>query len=546
LLLLLDFAQDEVRVSSRPYVPVLRVDTRPVEVAAVVRDGHGKPVAGLTKDDFRISDDGKATLIDHFVIENAPGDALNDRKSASIPDAPKAGTTAPPPRYLALFIDDVNATDGSLAAGLKHTQAAAEKFVKGALGADIRVGVFTTSGATKLDFTSDESKLLDAIGAIRAHVLMHEDGLTGCPRITPYLAYRIFYDRDRSALNAVVYDSGKRNCPVTRGTAFTQAEETWRKVKEITAETLNSVGAVVDHLGKMQGRRELILASSGFLAVSMQEEKDRIIDRAIRAGVVINALDSKGLYVEAPPGSRPEDAVGYPTGGAAAARGAQNWNTFETTEVPFRLDTLNEPMANLAEATGGVFYHNNNDLNAGFRQLGGEPQVTYRLGFRPEGVAADGSYHKLKVAVKGYTVQARAGYFAPSGESLQAKIDREILAEDTVAGFPVGIAVQQAKGALAVIVSVDISKLHFTKQGNRSVQKIAFTTALFDAQGKLAAAKEGTMDLSLTEATFKRLSASGVNAKITFQVPVGRYRLRQVAEDGDGKIACSSHAIEVR
>lgn len=194
------------------------------------------------------------------------------------------------------------------------------------------------------------------------------------------------------------------------------------------------------------------------------------------------------------------------------------------------------------------FLHGNNDLTAGFRKLGKAPEFTYRLSFRPEDVAPDGSYHKLKVTAKGYTVEARPGYFAANGaESLQAKIDREILAEDTLAEFPVGLAVEQGKDAVTVIVSVDISKLRFSLQGDRQVQKIAFTTALFDAQGKMAAAKEGTMDLSLTEATFKRLAATGVNARITLAVPAGVYKLRQVSEEGlDGKVACSSHSIEVK
>jgi hypothetical protein len=242
---------------------------------------------------------------------------------------------------------------------------------------------------------------------------------------------------------------------------------------------------------------------------------------------------------------RPEDPVGYnPTPGGRQAA-ANNWK-YQTIETPLRLDTLNDPLWNLAEGTGGVFFHNNNDLTAGFRKLGNPPEVSYRLSFRPEG-AADGGYHKLKITAKGYTVQARPGYFAPSAEGLQAKIDREILAEDTVADFPVGIALGQEKAVLSVIVSIDISKLRFTKAGDRQMQKIAFTTALFDAQGKMAAAKEGTMDFSLTEATYKRLAASGVNAKITFEVPAGSYKLRQVSEEGvDGKLACSSHAVEVR
>ncbi len=403
------------------------------------------------------------------------------------------------------------------------------------------------SGEPKLDFTTDQAKLVDAIAAVKPHILMRETGLTQCPRITPYLAYKIAYDRDRDAMRSVVYDAGMKNCPVSTLNVMAQAEETWRRVKEISADTLKSVSNVVDHLGAMPGKREMIMASSGFLAVSMQEQKDRVIESALRAGVVISALDSKAIFGEEPAGLREEDPIGYvPT--PAGRQAAQRQQTYQTIESPIRLDTLNEPMWNLAEGTGGVFYHGNNDLTAGFRKLSKVPEFTYRLNFRPEDVAPDGSYHKLKVTAKGYSVEARPGYFAATGaESLQAKIDREIVAEDILAEFPVGIAVQQGTDGVTVVVSVDISKLRFSQRGDRQVQKIAFTTALFDAQGKMAAAKEGTMDLSLTEATYQRLAASGVNARVSLAVPAGVYKLRQVSEEGlEGKIACSSHSIEVK
>ena len=164
-----------MRVSSHPYVPTLRVDTRIVEVAAVVRDGHGKAVAGLTKDDFRVVDDGKERLIDHFAVDNTLHDALNDHKNANASEPLKSGVPATsdrPPRYLALFIDDVNGKDEALAADLPRTQTAAEKFVKGALKSGVRVGVFTASGEPKLDFTTDQAKLIEAIGAVKPHIRM--------------------------------------------------------------------------------------------------------------------------------------------------------------------------------------------------------------------------------------------------------------------------------------------------------------------------------------------------------------------------------------
>ncbi len=74
--------QDEIRVSSRAYAPpppTMKVDTKLVEISAIVRDGRGKPVAGLTKDDFRILDEGKARVVDVFSVETKPLEMANDR-----------------------------------------------------------------------------------------------------------------------------------------------------------------------------------------------------------------------------------------------------------------------------------------------------------------------------------------------------------------------------------------------------------------------------------------------------------------------------------
>jgi VWFA-related protein len=517
----------------------------------VVRDVHGKAVAGLTKDDFRVLDDGKERLIDHFVVENTLQETLIDHNFASTPEALKANP-AHEPRFLALFFDDVNSNDAALAGGLKRTQAAAGKFVKGALKGEVRIAISTASGTQSVEFTDDEARLTEAISALRAHVKMREEGLTPCPRITPYLAYRIAFEHDPSSMQAVMFDDNEKGCPTPRAVIVAQAEETWRKTRELSTDTLNTIGRVVVHLGTMPGKRELLLASSGFLAMSEQGLKDQIIDRAIRAGVVINALDAKGIYAEAPAGMRPEDA-GFTQTVSGMTPAINQWVTFQATETPLRLQVLNEPMGTLTEGTGGVFYHNNNDLNAGFRKLGSPPEVIYRLSFRPEGVTPDGAFHTLKVNLHGkanYEVQARPGYFAPNpraAESVQAKIDREMAAEDTVTEFPAVIQIQRDKAGLLVVVKFDISKLLFVNKGDRQTQRIVFTAGLIDAQGKLAAAKEIQMDLELAEATYKRLVAGGLSTRTVLEVPPGIYKLRQVSEEAvEGKMACSMHVIEVK
>ena len=68
------------------------------------------------------------------------------------------------------------------------------------------------------------------------------------------------------------------------------------------------------------------------------------------------------------------------------------------------------------------------------------PEVTYRMSFSPEGVTADGSYHKLQVELAhaaSYSVEARPGYFAPeeaAAEKLRESLDKEVMGSDSLAG----------------------------------------------------------------------------------------------------------------
>jgi VWFA-related protein len=75
-------------------------------------------------------------------------------------------------------------------------------------------------------------------------------------------------------------------------------------------------------------------------------------------------------------------------------------------------------MAELADGTGGTFFHNSNDLDAGFKALTEAPEVVYLLELPLENVKPDGSYHRLKVKVTrdGLQIQARRGYLVPKPE----------------------------------------------------------------------------------------------------------------------------------
>ena len=536
-LLAAQIGPDEIRVKSQNYIarPVaLRVETNLVEIGVVVRDGAGHTVPGLTRENFQIHDNGKEREVADFAVDSNPS-------AAAIKPEPVR------PRFIALYFDDVNSKDAQHANDLKQTLEAAGKLVKEALKPGVKMGVFTASGTPNLDFTGDLAKLTEAIGSVRAHGRLSESGASVCAAVSPYIAYLVAVRRDTEALREVAYQ-----CKGSEESIRAQAGEVWRRARELSSETLESIGRVADRLAAMPGTRVLLLASSGFLAATLEQSRDQIVSHALHTGVAINALDSKGLD-----GWRPIEASVTLIGPGVRAGLAHQ--RFAEVQVGLRVAAMNEPLAALAEGTGGIFFHDRNDLDTGFQELAAPPEITYRLSFRlPEGAVED-SYHKLTVKVlnaRYKSVQARPGYFAPARKAAEAdtaasKVDREVIAADTLEDFPVQLSASNKKlpsgeMTVSVVANVDISKLNFGKQKDRRTQKIRFVTALLDAQGAIVSAKEAVMDLALKEDTYNRFAKSGINAKLTLQVAPGVYKLREVVEEIEGKMACSTNPIEVR
>jgi hypothetical protein len=155
---------------------------------------------------------------------------------------------------------------------------------------------------------------------------------------------------------------------------------------------------------------------------------------------------------------------------------------------------------------------------------------------------------------KSDSVEARPGYFAQedTADKLRANLDKAVMGTDTLAEVAAGVTLEIGKGAGAersvrVITHLDISKLPFGKENDRQSQRITIVAAFFDSQGKIVAAKEGRMELALKPETFGRMSGTGVNADLTFQMPPGIYKLRAVVEEAvKGGIASSTYPIDVR
>ena len=166
--------------------------------------------------------------------------------------------------------------------------------------------------------------------------------------------------------------------------------------------TLAAIKVFVRTMAKLPGQRTLILVSPGFVSIGPEalSLESQIMDLAAQSSVTINALDARGLYTGVMDISE---------------RGAGRIIDRTRLAAMTRAEGV---MSELADGTGGAFFHNSNDLGAGFKSLTDGPEVVYVLELSLDGVKPDGSYHRVKVKVdrKGMQIQARRGYSAPKQE----------------------------------------------------------------------------------------------------------------------------------
>jgi hypothetical protein len=205
----------------------------------------------------------------------------------------------------------------------------------------------------------------------------------------------------------------------------------------------------------------------------------------------------------------------------------------------------------VAEGTGGEFFHNSNDLQAGLDALAGSP-VYYTLTFVPTDAKPDGKFHPLKVILTGQktgeTIQARPGYFvdarkaetdadvAQRAADAQSQISEAVASKVDRTQFPVGLSAQvsEEKGdtrAVSLFVHLDTTPLHFQRLGDHNVNTVTFVSAVFDQNGKLMDSQQRRAKVDISDAQLPDLLKHGIDADMTFHLKPGIYRIREVVID---------------
>jgi VWFA-related protein len=500
------------------------------------------------------------------------------------PEKPAAVKPDFPDRYVAYLVDDIHLKSGDLL----QTRQAMNRHLDEALDRGTRAAIFTTSGVMLTDFTDDREKLHKAVNSILPWMGATDPQLD-CPPVSYYMAdiltnqyfyfSGVMYSDEQVAaaaasgsapaeLVAVVAEAAQCGAgllpsppPPPPGASAggnqpghydSPIRQTIRRVLTLGDHEIDlSLGAlndVVRRLIPMPGNRNLVLVSPGFLVNRDHRipESD-VLEHAIRANVTINTIDMRGVYTTIPGGDAST------RGGGSAQSGVMVQAAIaEATEVVGVLEEL-------ADGTGGRYFHNGNGLKEGLNQIAARPEYLYVLGFSPRNLKLDGSYHGLKVSVHNVaspTLQARHGYWAPNhaidaAEAAREELKEDVFSRDEIHDIPVDLHTEffkpsDDKAELTVTARLNPDSLRFQKANERNNDSVTVVAGLFDSNGNYLSGLQRVVTLHLRDQTLAQLQNAGMTVQETFHVAPGRYVVRLVVQDAGGQTtAARNEGVEI-
>jgi VWFA-related protein len=525
-----------------PQGPTFRSTTSLVLVDVTVLDKDGKPVPGLTADDFQVKLDGQVRAVRAVTYEQiatplaAPVAVAEPDAATGAPTRVEARGAAPPPaprrRVIVIMVDDLSLTPSRG----KGMFAAAARFVEALPPTDL-VGYTTSSESASMNPTPDHLAVQVALPRLV--------GQMSDPRLLPGPAVGIdegiqIADGDSALLNEVIdrdcfpgqvapdpstFLTTRNPCPddVSR-----KARQVGRVAEVTSYQQVRSYADAVAGLRAVPGLKQIVLISDG-LSLARRSQAAAALEPlaklAAAAGVQVSVLS------EEPVGSDVLDADQYQRPLVSATPGQPPPVLTGQLAAQLRRGDdllLRQGVETVADLTGGTYYQVIGAPDKVFARIALATSAMYELGVEAPDKSVPGRDFALAVHVN------RAG--------LTARANRHALVPEPVAPVPIETQLNQAVASGTPLFGIPISLGTSIRRGESNTQMAVNLDVEVPAStpGPLTLVFGVADVMGLIQQGRKTLDApaGGGDYRLTLTVPVvtGSYRMRLAVADANGTV----------
>ncbi len=518
-----------------------------VQVPAVVTDKAGNHIHNLTKDDFRVLENGKEQKISTFeevvtthaklpVLTPKPGEFANLTLSEQ---EPRAVTVIALDTVNTPFLDQTygrrelvkylaKSLDTGQVLALMIITSHGLKIVQGLTGdtAQLQQILNKVSGeVTTMETVDVDARADAAVGDI-------PDVPTVAPGGDPTAAIDTFVERG----DAIYAQFQQQNAIET---------------------TMNAFLGIAWSLSGVPGRKSLIWATGGFPfmlsspAVVPGGYLSAVYERAMQAltqaNISVYPVDVRGLVNTSPISDVSKSGVRT---GSALINQMNNRAWMHQSS----LDTLNE----FADMTGGKAFYNTNDLAESFRRAADDASSYYMIGYYLDTHNEHAGWRQVKVKVdkKDIEVRARKGFLVTNATihmDMTRKADLAYALTSPIEGTGVPVSVQWSgltpdgdKKKAVFQAHMPANSLTFDASAQNSLN-FDFVAMAFNAKdGKQAGQVAFNFDKPVPEEKMATFRTNGVVFKNSLDLAAGNYVVRFVVRDNvSGKVGSVTAPLTV-
>ena len=530
-------ASDEGRIEFRTQAIL-------VQVPVIVTNKSGNHIHALTKDDFRVLENGKQQKVSTFEELTATNNKLPVTPLKPGQFANLTLSDDQPRTVTVIVVDTINTPFLDQTYGRRELV----KYLAANLDTSqvLALVVMSSRGVRVVQgLTGDSEQLLQVLKKVSGE-------------LPPNQGTSMDVQAD-----AATGDLPDISTPPGAGSAFSYMERFVEYGDAIHAQfqqqqaietTLSALRAIAWSLSGVPGRKSLIWATSGFpftisspdvvpggyLSILYEETMQALA----QAQVSVYPVDVRGLTTLA------DASRSGPLSGQQASRLIANRAWLQQSSI--------ESLSEFAEMTGGKAFYNTNDLATAFKLAADDASSYYLLGYYADTKNTHAGWRNLKVQVdkKDVEVRARKGFFVTNA-TIHAEVtktsDLSYALSTPIEGTGVsltvewqGIAGDGQKRKAVYIAHMPPNALAFDPTKQNELNFEFAVVAYADSDGKLAATSSMNYAKPVPEAQLAALKTTGIDFRNALELAPGRYTVRFVVRDNvTGKVGSLTAPLTV-